>query len=237
MKQIRTLLIEEMRILRDCITSLVSTQPDMRIVAACDGNGNILQVAHEVNPDLLLLGIGRGHQNSLQIVRSMKKESPELKVIGMGLGPAQTDIAEYVKAGASGLILKDATRSDCLGTIRAVVRGKTVIPQLLAGEPLSNVIDLASKKEGWSKPARTKMTNREREIMELIVERGLSNKEIARHLNVATFTIKSHVQRILIKLGVHSRLQIAVCIRKGQFPFRPVDSLFRTQQFDLPVAS
>lgn len=220
MKQIRTLLIEEMRILRDCITSVISTQPDMRIVAACDGNGNILQVAHEVNPDLLLLGIGRGHQNSLQIVRSMKKESPGLKVIGMGLVPAWTGIAEYVKAGASGFILKDASRAECLGTIRAVARGKTVIPQLLAGEPLSNVIDHASKEEG-SNPARTaQVTNREREIIELIVERGLSNKEIAMHLNVATYTIKSHVQHILMKLGVHSRLQILVCVARGTIPFQ-----------------
>jgi DNA-binding NarL/FixJ family response regulator len=127
----------------------------------------------------------------------------------MGLIPSQLDIIEWVEAGASGFILKDATIEDFLGTIRSVARGIKVLPPSLAGSLFSHVIDNALKKGRGKLSNAVRMTKREREIISLISE-GLSNKEIAQRLNVATYTVKSHVHNILEKLALHSRLQIAM---------------------------
>ena len=146
------------------------------------------------------------------MVALLARETPNLKVIGMGLIPTQADIMEFVEAGASGFILKDATVEDFLGTIRSVAHGGKVLPPLLTGSLFSHVVDYALN-QGKVRLNRTvRMTSREREIIALIAE-GLSNKEIASRLNIATYTVKSHVHNIMEKLALHTRLQIASSTR------------------------
>jgi DNA-binding NarL/FixJ family response regulator len=133
----------------------------------------------------------------------------------MGLIPSQLDIIELVEAGASGLILKNASIEVFLGTIRSVVRGTKVLPPALAGSLFSHVIEHAQKKEKGKLTNAVRMTKREREIIPLIAD-GLSNKEIAQRLNVATYTVKSHVHNTLEKLALHSRLQIATFFQNDE---------------------
>jgi len=214
MAKTRLLLLEDNRILREGITALINAQPDMRVVAATDGNTNTLQMARELNPHLLLIDLGLRNQNSVRIVKSVSRELPEVKVIGMGLIPTQSDIVEFVEAGASGFIMKDATEVDFLGTLRSVAKGTKIIPPPLTGSLFSHVIDHAFK-EGKDRPTTAvRMTKREREIVVLIAE-GLSNKDMAQRLNITTYTVKSHVHNILEKLALHSRLQIALQTHDG----------------------
>jgi DNA-binding NarL/FixJ family response regulator len=126
----------------------------------------------------------------------------------MGLIPSQSDIVEFVKAGASGFILKDATVKDFLRTVRSVIHGGKVLPPPLVGSLFSHVVEYALAKGPGQLKRGVRMTKREREIIALIAD-GLSNKEIAQRLNIATFTVKSHVHNIMEKLALHSRLQIA----------------------------
>jgi DNA-binding NarL/FixJ family response regulator len=126
----------------------------------------------------------------------------------MGLAPAQADIMEFVQAGADGFILKDATLVDVVNTIRSVAGGKTVLPSLMTSSLFFQIAEHALLKGKRNLRGATRMTQREKEIISLIVE-GMSNKEIAGKLNIATFTVKSHVHNILEKLALHSRLQIA----------------------------
>jgi DNA-binding NarL/FixJ family response regulator len=142
----------------------------------------------------------------------IKKNMPNAKVIGMGFVPTQSDIVEFVEAGASGFILKVATVKEFIGTVRSVAQGTKVLPPSLAGSLFTHVIEHAIKKNGKITNA-VRMTKREREIIVLIAD-GLSNKEIARQLNIATHTVKSHVHNIMEKLALHSRLQIAMYTRE-----------------------
>ena len=208
MKRIRILLIEDNRILRDGITTIINAQTDMRVVEATGGASYTLQMTRRLSPDMLLMDLGLRSQSGVRLVRSLTRELPDVKVIGMGLIPSQSDVVEFVAAGAAGFILKDATRTDFLKTIRSVAKGAKIIPPLLADSLFSLVVDHAFKK-GKDIPAEVvRMTMREREIVSLIAD-GLSNKDIAKHLNVATHTVKSHVHNILEKLALHSRLQIS----------------------------
>lgn len=208
MKRIRILLIEDNRLLREGITTMLNGQADMRVVAESGGKRSSSLQAPQAKLDVVLMDLGLQSQNGLKMVVSLTKKFPGIKVIGMGLIPTQLDVVEFVQAGASGFILKEATVEDFLRAIRTVARGGKVLPPPLTGSLFSHVVEYALKKgkEGLNRAVR--MTRREREIIVLIAE-GLSNKEIAQRLNIATYTVKSHVHNIMEKLALHSRLQIA----------------------------
>ena len=212
MKKIRILLIEDNRILREGIAAMLNKQRDITVAAASDGRGNAVAKACAAKPDVVLMDLGLDSQNSLDIVVSLKKEVPGTKIIGMGLAPTQSDILEFVQAGANGFILKNAAIDDVTKTIRTVAGGETVLPTVMTGSLFSQVTEhaLVNRKKDLKRGIR--MTQREKEVIALIVD-GMSNKQIAEKLNIATFTVKSHVHNILDKLALQSRLQIAAQAR------------------------
>jgi DNA-binding NarL/FixJ family response regulator len=175
----------------------------MKVVAATGRYENTLLTAHTGRAQVILVDM-----SGLRVVAPLMEKNSGFKVIGMGLIPSQSDIIEFVEAGASGFILKDATVKEFLGTIRSVADGIKVLPPQLLGSLFSHVIENALKKGRGKLANAVKMTNREREIIALIAD-GLSNKEIAGRLNIAVHTVKSHVHNIMEKLALHTRLQIA----------------------------
>lgn len=208
LKRIKILLIEDNRILRDGIKALISAQPDLNVVGDSGGGHDTLLLVRTTKPQVVLMDLGLRNENGLRIVATLTKESPQTRVIGMGLIPSQLDIVEFVQAGAAGFILKDATIKEVLGTIRAVARGMKILPPLLTGSLFTHVVDRAIREGKAKLPDSVRMTKREREIIVLIAE-GMSNKEIAQRLNLSTYTVKSHIHNILEKMALHSRLQIA----------------------------
>jgi two-component system NarL family response regulator len=217
MKTIRIFLVEDNRILREGIAAMIDGEEDMTVVAASGGGSGMLAEARKLKPHVVLMDLGVRNQNGIRVVGLLSRGVPGTRVIGMGLIPSQLDIIEWVEAGASGFILKDATVEDFLATVRSVARGTKVLPPSLAGSLFSHVIDNALKKGKGKLASAVRMTKREREIISLIAE-GLSNKEIAQRLNVATYTVKSHVHNILEKLALHSRLQIAMFTHNEEVP-------------------
>jgi DNA-binding NarL/FixJ family response regulator len=205
--KIRIIIIEDNRVLRDGLTAMLNGQPDMHVVATIGSGNNVLQKASETKPHVILLDVGLKNYNELSVVESVRKNLPEAKVIGMGFVPSQSDIVEFVSAGASGFILKDASVKEFLNTIQSVARGEKVLPPSLTDSLFSHIVELEVKKKGVTAVA-VRMTKREREIIVLIAD-GLSNKEIAQRLNIATHTVKSHVHNVMEKLALHTRLQIA----------------------------
>ncbi len=209
MTKIRILLIEDNRLLREGITAMINGQADMKVVAARGGgHDNILVNARTLKARVILIDLGLRSQNGVRIVKSVSKEMPDVKVIGMGLVPTQQDIVEFVQAGASGFILKDATVNDFLMTLRSVAHGGKVIPPPLTHSLFSHVVEYALKTGKGNLNRAVRMTKREREIIALIAD-ALSNKEIADRLHIAIYTVKSHVHNILEKLALHSRMEIA----------------------------
>ena len=208
MPKIRVLLIEDNRLLREGITSMLNEQPDIRVISAT-GNGDALDKARQIKPQVVLLDLGLRNQNSLRIAELIKKDFPKAEIVVMDLIPVQAEVVEYVKAGVSGFILKDATIDDFLHTIRSVAKGKKVLPPSLTGSLFSQIVEYAvhsGKADRLMKAV--KLTKREHEVVDLIA-RGMSNKDIARELNIAVHTVKSHVHNTLDKLALHTRLELA----------------------------
>lgn len=207
MKRINILLIEDNRLLREGLAAMLASQPDMSLVSSSGTVEAGLKMAKR-KPQLILLDIGLRGQDCLHVVELAKRNIPGAKIVVMDLAPVQSDLLDFVKAGVSGFVLKDATFEDFLTTIRTVVKGGKVLPPLLAGSLFSQIVDHATRRKKHISFASVKMTAREREVVELIAE-GLSNKSIAERLHLATDTVKGHVHNILEKLALHTRLEVA----------------------------
>lgn len=209
MKKIKLLLIEDNRLLRNGIASMLKKQPDMQAVATVGNGENILAMMEKLHPHIVLLDLGLRSQNSIQIVKSSKQNFPETKIIVMDLIPLQSDVLEFVRAGVSGFILKDANVSDFFKTIRTVSKGGKVLPPHLTGTLFSQIVDHAINGSSASVINQSvRMTKRERQVVELIAD-GFTNKEIAQKLHLSPYTVKSHVHNILEKLALNTRVQIA----------------------------
>ncbi len=209
MKKIRLLVIEDNRLLREGISAMIKEQSDMKVTAAIGTGENILEKINTLKPDVTLLDLGLRNQNSLQVVKSVRKKFPSTKIIVMDLVPVHEEILEFVQAGVSGFILKDATVNDFLKTIRSVAEGNKVLPNNLTDSLFSQIVEYAVRGPKSSSLIKSvRMTKREKQVIELIAD-GLTNKEIAQKLHLSTFTVKSHVHNILEKLALHTRVQIA----------------------------
>jgi len=200
---------------------LLDAQEDFQVVATAeDADAGVLRV-REAKPHVVLVDAFVGTHESHHLVESLKQSAPATRVIMMDLLPVQEDFGAFITAGASGFILKDATVDDFVATIRSVAAGMDVVPRALTGRLLSLVAEHAVLRRTPALLGAMRMTAREQEITALIAE-GLSNKEIALRLNIATYTVKSHVHNILEKLALHTRLEIAAHAHRSE-P-RPVSS-------------
>ena len=207
-RSVPVFLIEDNRLLRDGLSAMLSAQ-GLNVVATARSGEEALREVARVKPQLVLLDSALGDRDSARFVKEVRQALPDVKVIVMGLLPAHEDFVEFVKAGVAGFILKDATIDVFVATILAVADGVSVLPSMMTGTLFSHVAAQAVARGRRGARAAVRMTARERQVIESIAD-GLSNKEIADRLRIATHTVKSHVHNILEKLALHTRLEVAI---------------------------
>jgi DNA-binding NarL/FixJ family response regulator len=205
-------LIEDNRMVREGLAALLNKTKDFKVVATASGGDPSLLL--NAKPQVILLDVGLWDDDSLSIAALIKREHPDAKVVIMDLLPVSEDIVDFVNAGISGFIMKDATFEELVSTIRSVAEGKPVLPPQMTSSLFSQIAKEAVVKSRAMAIDSVRMTTREREVVGLIGE-GLSNKEIASRLNIATHTVKSHVRNVMEKLALHTRLQIAAFSHRG----------------------
>ena len=167
----------------------------------------------ETTPDVLLLDVGLRDQESLNVATALRRDNPHVKIIVMDIIPVHEEIMEFVNAGVSGFLLKDSSFEEFVTTIRAVAAGQKVLPPRMTQSLFAQIVNAARSGEVEPTLEDVRMTPRESEVIALIGE-GLSNKEIAQRLEIATHTVKSHVRNVMEKLALHTRLQIAAYSRR-----------------------
>jgi DNA-binding NarL/FixJ family response regulator len=213
-KTITVAIIDDNRVLRQALAAMLEGLDDMRVVSAADAEITFLIAAE---PRVLLLDVGLHDQDSLRVAIALGQELPDAKIIVMDLFPVHEEIREFVNAGVAGFVLKDASFDEFVGTIRAVAAGKNVLPPQMAESLFSQIARGAVGPDDGRTLDDVRMTRREREVIDLIGE-GLSNKEIAKRLDIASHTVKSHVRNVMEKLALHSRLQIAAYSHRERRP-------------------
>ncbi|MEX2530874.1 MAG: response regulator transcription factor [Gemmatimonadota bacterium] len=205
--RIAVALIEDNRLVREALTTLLNRSPDIRVVGGDpEGHESILR---GLDLDVVLLDLGLENGDSLRIARKVLKDFPDARVVVMDLLPAYEELSDFVTAGVSGFIMKDASLEVVVGTIRAVATGLKVLPDQMTGTLFSEIARESVSSGGSHDHESVRMTPREREVIDLIAE-GRSNKAIAETLHISIHTVKSHLRNIMDKLTLHSRLQVAI---------------------------
>ncbi|MFE9255636.1 response regulator [Streptomyces sp. NPDC006879] len=207
---IRVLIVDDQMMVREGFSVLLGAMPDIEVVGeAVDGREAIAKVA-ELGPDVVLMDIRMPVLNGLEATRAILAADRDAKVLVLTTFDLDEYVYQALRAGASGFLLKDASARQLAEGVRVVASGEA----LLAPSVTKRLITEFSRLPDAARPAdRTapvgELTERETEVLVLIAQ-GLSNAEIAENLVIAESTIKTHVSRILVKLGLRDRTQAAV---------------------------
>jgi two-component system, NarL family, nitrate/nitrite response regulator NarL len=205
--RIAVALIEDNRLVREALTTLLNRSPDIRVAGGDPSRHE--SVLRALDPDVVLLDLGLENGDSLRLVRQVLSDFPRAAVIVMDLLPAYEELSEFVVAGVSGFIMKDASLEVVVRTIRSVAAGIKVLPDQMTGTLFSEIAREAVTNGGTPDPDSVRMTPRECDVIDLVAQ-GMSNKAIARELHISIHTVKSHLRNIMEKLTLHSRLQLAI---------------------------
>lgn len=213
LSNIKIIIADDHPLIRQGIRTLLEREPDFNVVAeACDGE-EAVELARKYKPDVVLMDVGMPILSGLEATRLIKAECPDISVLVLTIHDDERYIIGFLKAGASGYLLKSAYGEELVHSIRALRAGTLVIHTTVA-EKLINGFD--SHQLGKVKlDGVEQLTVREIEVLKLAA-RGMVNSDIARELNVGVRTIKGYLVNIYAKLGVNSRTEAVVCaIQQG----------------------
>jgi DNA-binding NarL/FixJ family response regulator len=208
--KIRVFLVDDQVLVRAGFTMVVDSQPDMEVVGEAGNGGEALEKLAAVRADVVLMDVRMPRLDGVEATRQLRArggEPPRVIVL------TTFDLDEYafsaLKAGASGFLLKDAPPTDLLSAIRAVHSGDAVVAPSTTRRLLERFGPHLPDGQAADDERVAGLTDREREVL-LEVARGLSNVEIGARLFLAEATVKTHVGRILAKLGLRDRVQLVV---------------------------
>jgi len=198
--------VDDNRVVREGIASLLDGQPDVQVVATCPDGAAALEVIERTRPKIVLADATAPGKRGVVLAREVCKRGLAVKVITTGLSDEPGEVTEAVEAGASGYVVKEATADDLLGVVRAVARGEAPVSPRIAATLFSRLAELAATQRAREISGKVKLTPREIQVLGLVADR-LTNKQIAARLYVETQTVKNHVHNILEKLNLRHRYQ------------------------------
>ena len=206
-KPIRILIVDDHTLFREGVRLILEPERDLAVVGEAATVGEALPLIQGTRPDLVLLDLRLAQaRGGIDLLSQMVTSSAAPRVLIVTAFPEEADIAEAVRLGAKGVVLKDATRDTLLAAIRAVAGGDLWLPPELTAKVIAALAQTAPS----SLAERVGLlTSREREIVSLVGQ-GLKNREIAGRLGIVEKTIKGHLTNIFLKLGVQDRLELAL---------------------------
>ncbi|HQY10089.1 MAG TPA: response regulator transcription factor [Burkholderiaceae bacterium] len=199
-------LIDDHGLCRQGLAELLQLRAGMRVVGSAGNPTDALALLHRETPDLLVMDLRMPAMDGLTLLGKLRAEGIETPVVILTMSDSPDDLAEALRAGVRGYLLKDMDPEDVMRSIARCGQGELVIAPAMAGK-LSGLLRLGQAESPKGKTV--KLTEREREILQFLVG-GKSNKTIARALNISHDTVKLHVRHILAKLGLSSRVEAAV---------------------------
>jgi DNA-binding NarL/FixJ family response regulator len=220
---IRILIADDHPIFRDGLRRLLEAEPGLKVIGeACDG-AEAVKLARQLKPDILLLDLAMPRHPGLEALRELNSGpgSSGVRVILLTAAAEKAQIVEALQLGARGIVLKDSATQLLLKSIQAVMSGEYWVGR----ESVSNLVHyLRSLVQSSGEEARQKkfgLTPRELEIVSAVVA-GYANKEIAEHFKISEDTVKHHLSNIFDKVGVSTRLELALFAVNQSLPLKPI---------------
>jgi len=199
------LVIDDHPLIRRGIKDLVAMDDSFEVIGEADNGASGLELARELQPDIILLDFNMDKMNGLETLEAMKKAELDCRIIILTVSDNEKNIVSTLRAGADGYILKDMEPEDMLKSLHQVIDGHIVLSKKVS-ELIVRGLHEESRKESRN---NAELTHREKETLQLI-SKGMSNKEIARKLGIVETTVKVHVKNLLKKLNLRSRVEAAV---------------------------
>jgi DNA-binding NarL/FixJ family response regulator len=194
------MLADDHKMIRDGLRALIEKHKSMEIVGEAADGKTAVQMVKKLSPEVVVIDIGMPDLNGIEATRQITALKCKPKVIGLSMHADRRYVAQMLKAGASGYILKDSAFEELARAIQTVVKGQTYLSPQIAGTVVTEFKRTAKDDDG---SAFSVLTEREREVLQQISE-GVSTKEIAGALGVSVKTIETHRRQIMEKLNLHS---------------------------------
>ena len=204
----KALLIDDHALFRAGLEGLLERR-GIEIVASLGSGEDTVRIVRETAPDVVLLDLRMPKISGLDVLKTLTDEKSNIPVVMLTTSAEEQDLAEALRKGARGYLMKDMEPDELVMALRDIVAGNTIVAPALTGILADLVKNGDRPKHKETAQPFTELTPREREILGHLAE-GQSNKVIARHLDISDGTVKLHVKSILRKLGVHSRVEAAV---------------------------
>ncbi len=201
----RILVIDDHPLFRKGVGQLIAIAPHLELVGEASNGEDGVAMARELDPDLVLLDLHMTGMSGIETLKAIRDAGLDCRVVILTVSDSADDLVAAIRSGADGYLLKDMEPEDLLAAVDDTLNGRTVISDRLNG-----LLARAIREEAAAKQRDTAaLTDREREILQGLAQ-GLSNKLIARSLEIPEATVKVHVKNLLKKLGFRSRLEAAV---------------------------
>jgi two-component system, NarL family, nitrate/nitrite response regulator NarL len=212
MLPLRVLIVDDHRLFRQGLISIMNTRPDLIEVAGeAAGGREAIRLVDQLRPDVILLDIFMPDLNGLQTAKVLRQSHPETAIIMLTSSEEDQHLFEAVRLGAAGYLLKNLDAAELFDLLEGVARGEAAMTRAMAGRLLKGV---ANRSFNQRSPVE-ELTEREIEVLKLVA-RGCSNSQIAEQLYISINTVKSHLKNILGKLQLENRTQVAAfAVRAG----------------------
>ncbi|MCX2950122.1 response regulator [Lentzea sp. NEAU-D7] len=205
---IRVVVVDDQEMVREGFSALLDSQEDIEVIGSAGNGVQGVALARTVRPDVVLMDIRMPEMDGLTATRLLLNGSDDLKVLVLTTFDLDDYVYEALQAGASGFLLKHAPARELLNAVRVVAAGEALLAPSITKRLIEDFV--RSRRSDRVRPAQLSvLTERETEILVLIAQ-GLSNTEIAAHLVLAEQTVKTHVSRVLTKLGLRDRAQAVI---------------------------
>lgn len=200
------MLVDDHPLLRKGLKQLISMEDSLEVIAECSSGEEAIARALDLDPELIILDLNMHGIDGIETLKRMRDEGVTSRIVMLTVSDADEDVVAAITNGADGYLLKDMEPEQLLEQILRAVDGKMVL-----SEAITEVLATALRRPTVKQPPGKleTLTNREQEILSLIAK-GMSNKVIARQLDISDGTVKVHVKHLLKKLGLRSRVEAAV---------------------------
>jgi len=218
---IRIVIADDHPIFRDGLRRLLESEQDMKVVGeACDGR-EAVKLATELKPDILLLDLAMPHHTGLDALRDLSASDGAVRIILLTAAAEKKQIVEALQLGARGVVLKDSATQLLLKAIHAVMTGEYWVGRDSVSNLVQYLRGLMQSTSEESKQKKFGLTPRELEIVAAVVA-GYANREIAEYFKISEDTVKHHLSNIFDKLGVSTRLELALFAVNQGLPLKTI---------------
>lgn len=210
MEKIKAIIVDDHTLFREGLKALLKRQDVVEIVGEAGDGVEGVKKALDLKPDVVLMDLNLPGISGIEAIKRIMAERPETRILMLTVSEDDEDLFEAVRAGAMGYLLKNVDPDRLVDSVRQVSRGETTVSAPMADRIFAEFRAMSKDRgKGAEQDKKDSLSKREKEILSCISE-GLSNKEIGNMLNIAESTVKIHVQNILKKLNLNSRVQAAV---------------------------